>query len=98
MSDEWLRDALGLPPNTGKREVMDAYDFKQTPREERVKTALWVSDMKEVVAVAEALEKIQRSIDGEVTVIRDDGEELAVVWRDVESDTWLVNMLRGSGA
>lgn len=76
---------------------MNAYEFKEMPRDERVKDALWVSDMKEVIKVAEKLAKIQ-GIDGEVSVIRDDGEELAVVWFDVESETWLVNWLRGSGA
>lgn len=76
---------------------MDAFEFSQTPRAERIKTALFLSDMQEVIEVAVKLSEI-KGIDGEVTYYRDDGEELAVIWWDDEREQWLINMLRGSGA
>lgn len=76
---------------------MDSDDFKKLTRADAVKTALWPSDMEEVITAAQKLKNI-KGIGGEVVYYRDDGEELAVIWWDSESDTWLVNWLRGSGA
>jgi hypothetical protein len=53
--------------------------------------------MAEVLKVADQLAQI-KGVYGELVYYRDDGEELAVIWWDGESETWLVNMLRGSGA
>ena len=72
-------------------------EFKELSRTEAVKTALWPSDMQEVIEAAEKLKAI-KGIGGEVVYFRDDGEELAVIWWDSESETWLVNWMRGSGA
>jgi hypothetical protein len=76
---------------------MDSEDFKKLNREEAVKTALWPSDMAEVLKVADQVAQL-KGVYGELVYYRDDGEELAVIWWDGESETWLVNMLRGSGA
>jgi hypothetical protein len=76
---------------------MDSDEFSKLDRDAAVKTALWPSDMQEVLAAAEKLKEI-KGIGGVVTYFRDDGEELAVIWWDGESETWLVNWLRGSGA
>lgn len=76
---------------------MDSDGFKKLTRAEAVKTALWPSDMEEVITAAQKLKNI-KGIGGEVVYYRDDGEELAVIWWDIESETWLVNWLRGSGA
>ena len=75
---------------------MDSDEFRKLTRDEAVKTALWVSDMEEVITAAQKLSNI-KGIGGEVVYHRDDGEELAVIWWDAESDTWLVNWMRGSG-
>ena len=76
---------------------MNSDEFRRLTRAEAVKTALWPSDMEEVIAAAQKLKNI-KGIGGEVVYYRDDGEELAVIWWDSESDTWLINWLRGSGA
>jgi hypothetical protein len=76
---------------------MDSEDFKKLSRKEAVKTALWPSDMAEVLKVADQVAQL-KGVYGELVYYRDDGEELAVIWWDGESETWLVNMLRGSGA
>lgn len=60
--------------------------------------ALWLSDMKEVVAVMDKIESLPPGLNGTLTYIRDDGEELADIWWDSESETWLCNWKRGSGA
>lgn len=80
-----------------KRMYLRAYDLKQMPRADRVKTALYPDDLREVMKIAEAVSAI-KGVDGEFTVYRDDGEELAVIWWDSETEDWLINMLRGSGA
>ena len=76
---------------------MNSTEFNELNRDQAVKTALWPSDMAEVIQAAEKLKEI-KGIGGSVTYYRDDGEELAVIWWDGESETWLVNWLRGSGA
>lgn len=76
---------------------MDSDEFRKLTRAEAVKTALWPSDMQEVIEVVEKLKDI-KGVGGELVYWREDGEELAVIWWDSESETWLVNMLRGSGA
>jgi hypothetical protein len=77
---------------------MDSIEMRSVPRADRVKTALWSSDMEEVLKVIRHLEGLSKGVDGELIVVRDDGEELAMVWWDNESETWLCNWLRGSGA
>jgi hypothetical protein len=76
---------------------MDSEDFKKLSRAEAVKTALWPSDMAEVLKVADQVAQL-KGVYGELVYYRDDGEELAVIWWDGESETWLVSWLRGSGA
>ena len=80
-----------------KRMHIAAYELKEMPRADRVKTALYPDDLREVMKIAETVSAV-KGIDGEFTVYRDDGEELAVIWWDSETEEWLINMLRGSGA
>lgn len=68
---------------------------------DKKRTALWVEDLQLVV---DAMTALQRALvkhwifDASFTVARDDGEPLAEVWFDGESDSWLCNWVRGSGA
>ena len=61
-------------------------------------TALWTSDMEEVLAIMKHLEGAPGIITGELTVVRDDGEELAILWFDTNTERWLCNWKAGSGA
>ena len=60
--------------------------------------ALWLSDMEEVVTVMQKISNLPVGLDGTLTYYRDDGEALADIWWDAESDSWLCNWKRGSGA
>lgn len=68
---------------------------------EKRQRSLWLSDMQEVVSVMDKIETAlgkNSVIDASFVVMRDDGEELAEVWWDGESESWLCDWRRGSGA
>jgi len=68
---------------------------------EKKRTALWADDMRTVLAVMDSVrDALEPAVIYEVmvTVARDDGEPLAEVWYDGESESWLCNWLKGSGA
>lgn len=77
--------------------------WESRTREDLVKTGLWLSDIQDVVKLMEAVEKVAASAPeafggGMFEARRDDGEILAYVWWDSESESWLCNWERGSGA
>jgi hypothetical protein len=77
--------------------------FEARTREELVKTGLWADDIRDVLTLMDAAERVRTSAPasfggGVLEARRDDGEILAYVWWDAESETWLCNWERGSGA
>lgn len=77
--------------------------FEDQSREDLVKTALWASDIEDVLKLMNAAHKVRDAAPesfggGVLEARREDGEIMAYVWWDAESETWLCNWERGSGA
>lgn len=77
--------------------------FEERTRADLIKTGLWADDIRDVLKLMDAAEKVRDAASesfggGVLEARRDDGEILAYIWWDAESETWLCNWERGSGA
>lgn len=86
--------------NTGPTNAPVEDKDKMSNYEEKRKTALWLEDLKTVVGAMTAIDDALETrviYDAKFTVVRDDGDDLAEIWFDSESESWVCNWLRGSG-